>query len=303
MITTENIVLQEEQDPLGLLVDASAPQGQGTPCQFVHLLNVYAKDGRNALDQEQVHVLDSLREAAQNYAKHGGKVSFLAACEESDQILAPSDFAVRSCLKRRANALPEFRSLPPLPFLFDVLGAASAGSSESSEFVVYTNFDIAVQPFFFQFLDYFIRGGFDAVIVNRRTVCPISLRAPLFVGQSDIGQPHPGMDCFVFPRSWLGCFTPTAAITGVGQVMRSLLYNLVAKAQRLLFLSRTHVTLHYGDDRRWRAPEFELAEAHNAREAEQLWRDLSLAQAARFAELAIKLPWVLPKPPPPAKES
>jgi hypothetical protein len=295
VICTDNIVYQEEQDSFELLLQMSSAQGTSSPCRFVHLLNVYAKKGRKTLDQEQTQVLESLREAQQVYARQGGQVSFVAACEESERQLVPAEFAVKTCIRRRANELPEFRSLPPLPFLFDVLAAARAETTKPHEFVVYTNFDIVVQPFFFQFLDYFIGRGFDALIVTRRTVDAVSLEAPLFIAQSDVGKPHPGMDCFVFPREWLESFTTNTAITGAGLVMRSLLYNLVAKAQRLLFLCSAHLTLHYGDDRPWQAPEFKAAEAHNAHEAKKLWQRLAAGQAGRFEDLARKIPRLAPQ--------
>jgi hypothetical protein len=39
--------------------------------------------------------------------------------------------------------------------------------------------------------------------------------------------------------------------------MRSLLYNLVAKARRMLILRDTHLTYHFGDDRPWADPMFD----------------------------------------------
>jgi hypothetical protein len=104
------------------------------------------------------------------------------------------------------------------------------------------------------------------------------------------------MDCFVFPRAWIDSFLRTEAVTGVGGVMRSLLYNLVAKADHLLFLCSAHLTLHYGDDRSWRASHFVPALAHNGKEARDLWlRLIKQGYEGRLAELASKIPRFAPK--------
>ena len=71
-----------------------------------------------------------------------------------------------------------------------------------------------------------------------------------------LGQ-HPGFDCFVFPTAWVEDFVANAACVGIGWVMRSLLYNLVVKARRMVILRNAHLTYHYGDDRPWNAPELE----------------------------------------------
>lgn len=298
MIRSDNVVYQEEHDSLGLLLDVRTTGDDAPKTAFVHLFNCYGKSQDGALDNEQRHVLDSMRQAARSYAEEGGGVTFVVTCEDKDEALVPPDFKMRKPIKRRASDLPEFGSLPPLPFLFDVLDAAVSDNAEPSEFVVYTNFDIVLQPFFYRFLHHFLSGGYDSIIVNRRTVDASSVGAPTFVAQAEVGVAHPGMDCFVFPRAWLDSFARNEAITGVGLVMRSLLYNLVAKSKRLLFLSCTNLTLHYGDDRPWSATNFKAAEEHNADEARRLWQSLTRDdQGSQLVDLATKLPRFAPPSP------
>ncbi len=297
MIRTVNILFQEEQDPLGELLPLPVKKNDNVaPCRFVHLLNIYGDELGAPLGKEPIRVVESMRNAASTYSASGGNVVFLAACEKHHASLVPHDFEIRSCIHRRANDLKQFEHLPPLPFLFDVLGAARDMPVKSHDYLVYTNFDIAVQPFFYNCLDYFIHTGFDAVIVNRRTLSKASLAAPIYIGHAEVGIAHPGMDCFIFPRAWISSFEITQAITGIGFVMRSLLYNLVAKSDNLLFLTSSHLTSHYGDDQPWNRPAFEEASLHNRNEALTLWEHFSTSNCSRaFEELKQNFPWLAPE--------
>jgi hypothetical protein len=73
----------------------------------------------------------------------------------------------------------------------------------------------------------------------------------------EVGQRHPGLDCFVFPAAWVAGFVRSEACIGAGWVMRSLLYNLVARSRNMLIMRDAHLTYHFGDDQAWTESGFE----------------------------------------------
>ena len=132
------------------------------------------------------------------------------------------------------------------------MAAPVPGDEHTVEFVVWTNSDIHLQPPFYRVLAELIHQGYDAITVNRRTI-DIDRRArsfsPLFM--ADSGAEHPGFDCFVFPAAMFRSFVRSRACCGAAEVMRSLLFNIVANARRFLMLTTPHMTFHLGNDQPW----------------------------------------------------
>jgi hypothetical protein len=63
--------------------------------------------------------------------------------------------------------------------------------------------------------------------------------------------------------------------------MRSLLFNLVVLASRMLIMKDVHLTYHFGDDRRWDSVEFEDYQAHNVAQARFIFDRLSVDPSQR----------------------
>lgn len=104
-----------------------------------------------------------------------------------------------SPLTRTVQDVGDFQIPRPLPLLFDVLelGAAAA---KPQDFLIYTNSDICLQPYFYGAVRQLISAGYDAITINRRTfgdqrTGPLD---PLMM--AEVGQPHKGYDCFVFSK-------------------------------------------------------------------------------------------------------
>lgn len=72
----------------------------------------------------------------------------------------------------------------------------------------------------------------------------------------------------MFPASMLKNFVLSDSCCGAGQVVRSLLFNLVAHAGRVLMLTRAHLTFHLGNDVAWRNPALADYISFNIRQAE-----------------------------------
>ncbi len=167
------------------------------------------------------------------------------------------------------------------PSIFDVLRRGSQAPIDG-DYVIFTNMDICVRPGFYVAIRELLSLGAEALIINRRTVYGWDAQVDTTrLAQFEVGEDHPGMDCFVFPRQWINSFISSEARIGHGHVMRGVLYNLVALADPLVTLTRVGMTYHYNDERPWledaAAPSFEA----NRREAAKVYEELSADATAR----------------------
>lgn len=230
----------------------------------------------SSLPSEQLRVIQSMRIAAEFVFKSCGKQPhFLGISNYEDLSLVPPDFE-SLCIQKKAPDIPDSLQMPKgsqLPGLFDILAAIQKSRIEATH-IVFTNADIHLQPWFYVVVQKFLEAGFDSLIINRRTIhrespAPSVLAMELLMAES--GTTHPGMDCFIFPKHWLSRMEPTSAIIGRGAVMRSLLFNLVAIAEKLVVLSHTQLTYHFGDDRPWMLDDAQAAHSFNKIQAANLW--------------------------------
>ncbi len=242
-----------------------------------HAVNFYRA---NALGRKtQLLTANSMLEAG----AFSRDVQLLAVVHENEKDAVPQSFEVAPPLRRTVVDVRQFSAARPFPLLFDILGNAAAGAQPGS-YLVFTNSDICLVPSFYRTVRSILARGVDCVVINRRTVDQLeSFGEAPELAALEAGSAHPGFDCFVFPAAWVQDFVSNAACVGVGWVMRSLLYNLAAKARRMVILRDAHLTYHYGDDRPWNAPELEEYTQHNLAEARVVVRALSEDPAKRAA--------------------
>src|SRR5262249_16608039 len=150
------------------------------------------------------------------------------------------------------------------PLLADILDAAK--SKSDAEFIIYTNADIAVVPHFYVTLDRLIATGLDAFMVTRRTLTK-DYESPTELWQmyADVGEEHPGDDCFIFRRDISAQYELGEACIGIKYVARLLAFNLILHAERFEHFKNLHLTFHIGDDRIWDDEKWADYTAHNER--------------------------------------
>jgi hypothetical protein len=183
----------------------------------------------------------------------------------------------------------------PLPLVFDVLEAGCAHARALADekkadpetiYVVFTNVDIALMPHFYAAVSGIVSRGYDTLTIFRRTIPPIDPDpANLASMYAEYGATHDGYDCFVFPLSQFGRYVRSDACIGRGFVMRSLLYNMVANATKMAIIRKAHLTFHLGDDKDWKASQFDDSNRFNLDQAKHVL--LSLME--RSPETARKL--------------
>lgn len=241
--------------------------------RFRHIIHAYRDHELPQNTSVQAITFQSVVQAAA-YAGPNCPVDCVAVTFPEDRDLVPEGIHVASPLERSVSDVALFQEHRHLPLLFDVLrhGAAApvanhasgAGCTTLSDYIILTNSDIHLQPTFYTVLAGLIHEGYDVITVNRRTL-DVSVEDRIFSPRflADYGGDHPGFDCFVFPRTMLDSFISSDSCCGAGHVMRSLLYNLVAHAQRFLMLTQAHLTYHLGDDKLWDAERFSDYIDHN----------------------------------------
>jgi hypothetical protein len=240
-----------------------------------HVVNFYRATGSARRSQELT--AESIRRAAA--AVRDVRLLAVVSTKEADAV--PVSFRGVARLERTITDIKQFTSPRPLPLLFDIL-ACGAAAARSNSYLVFTNSDICLQRSFYSSARSLLARGFDCLLINRRTVEPFEAygNAPELAAL-EVGNSHPGLDCFVFPAEWVRDFHISHACVGVGYVMRSLLFNLVVKARRMLILRDAHLTYHYGDDRPWNMPDSMEYMEHNVKEARAVLSALSTDSTRR----------------------
>lgn len=282
----DNTGLQAVGESLAGLPAETKPAA--SPRRYVHLCHPYEK-GHTKKEILTQSVTYAAMHRARDFGSHDKpRVEFLGAVFPGDEGYASEHFDRTFQLHRSANHVKTFGTERPLPLLFDILGGAA---DAAGDFVVFTNVDICPVPHFYQSIEALLNCGFDALVINRRTITGWAVEAGLIdLMAMDAGRPHEGYDCFVFRREAIARFVANNAVVGTGGVMQSLIYNLVATSQRLLFLGDVHLTYHLGDDKVWSAAHLRDYIEHNWTEAISLLHQLASANPSRFRDFCHNFP-------------
>ena len=167
----------------------------------------------------------------------------------------PAAFHRLPRLERSIADIKVFKKQRKLALIKDIIDAGLHGVE--AEYVVYSNVDIALQPHFYLTVAAIIRQGYDAFVINRRTIpgtYSSSADIPLMV--AEIGESHNGYDCFVFRRDALPRFQLGVVHVGSAGIGRALLANLAFHSRRFREYRNSHLTFHIGDACDWRREEY-----------------------------------------------
>ena len=285
---------------------AVGPTPHERAIHLVHIVNPVDAPAGSALARAQVATYESMRRAAaySSLFDKDTQVSIVAAPMPEDTGAVPADFIRLPDLTDVSSAQASFNVERRLPLLREIIsrGADYARSSDraADTFIVFTNTDIGLLPHFYTYATWLVRHGHDTAIINRRGVVdsyqvPADMPAML----SDYGYIHPGLDCFIFDAAMADSFADFNSIIGMGFVMRPLLFNLMAYAEKPVILTDAHATFHLGFDEDWRDNRYDDYERHN-REAcirtieELCQRDADVEDRLKRFVVATGEDWWLP---------
>jgi len=274
---TDNLFVQ---NPGESLLDVMGVLGSDTTSpdvgryRIAHLMNTYGTPPGS--DSERIHqaTYSSMR-TARDFCADTHAIRFLSAQFPEDHDSTPDMFRMSDDLQRSVLDLQSFNVPRKLPLLFDILeqGIKCAGDAE---YLISTNTDINLMPYFYSSIGRMIDYGFDVIVVNRREIPGFSTDPALMpLMYPDFGASHEGYDCFVFPVKLYNRFVTNQACVGAGLVMRGLLYNLLAHARKMLLLRACHLTFHLGQDRAWQAPQLKDYTEYNRQQSARVLNALS----------------------------
>ncbi|MGB3591795.1 MAG: hypothetical protein WBA16_08960 [Nonlabens sp.] len=207
--------------------------------RILHLINPYEGGNKN----EQEIVLQSLVHACSQSCP-SIEVTIAAIVHKEDSPKMPDAIQNLHYLERFVDQVANLSIPSTKPLLRDIFNFLN---SYNADYIVYTNMDIGVMPFFYDSIKSIIEKGMDAFIINRRRVAPQAISNPsLHNYYSDLGAMHNGYDCFVFKKEIAKMLDLGDVCVGVPHVGNSLAFNLMCHAKSFKLYTSLHLTFHIG---------------------------------------------------------
>ncbi len=238
--------------------------------KIAHIINPFAVKESSDLFIAQPITFETMK-VAQDFARssYNLDVALYSAQFLEDSSIVPKGFVKTRNLEYSVLDLKEFKIKRKLPLIKDILDRFY--EKTDADYLIYTNVDIAVMPHFYVAIKNIINQGFDAFIINRRTISETYKsveQIPLMY--ADLGTKHPGCDCFVFKRSAYKNYKFGSACIGANLIGKILATNLICNADNFIFLKDLHLTFHIGDDRSWRNTTLHDYTLHNLQEMNKI---------------------------------
>lgn len=241
--------------------------------QIAHIINPVKVKKNVDLYRAQPITFETLK-VAKEYAKKKIEVGIYSAQYAEDEDLIPSFITKTNNLERSVFDSGCFVKKRKLPLLKDILNRLYKRSD--AQYFIYSNVDIGVQPNFYAIVNQFIKQGYDAFVINRRTIpdhYQLIDQIPLMY--AEVGKSHIGHDCFIFKRKAFPLFELGDVCVGTRLVGRVLLWNLLVQAKKFKEFKELHLTFHIGEDKKWKNEEFYDYDKFNVDEAEKAFNILS----------------------------
>ena len=232
--------------------------------RLAHIVNPVNADPASDLAVAQPITFETMRRA-RDYAHGHVDVALYTTQFAEDQGAVPSDFESTTDLDRSVLDVATFGRARKLPLLKDILQRLY--DATNSDYLIYTNVDIGLQPHFYAAVARLLEAGYDAFVINRRTIDPrFEKQADIPLMYGSLGFAHPGWDCFVFRRSAFPDYDLGTVCIGAPRCGLALLANLLVHANRFAEFKKMHLTFHRGDDRPWSDPSVADYVSFNTRE-------------------------------------
>lgn len=220
-----------------------------------HIINPYYSP-REFDIQTQTKALTSI-ERARQLSQYSETIKISAVYEPGQELLVDNfkpDY--QSFIDRNVLDIRDFEIPCKLPLVFDIL-EAGVKNAKPDDFIVFTNTDIILAPYFYDAVIDLLQSGFDAITINRNTLSEKQILIDsLAINIAEKGRYHPGYDCLIFSVKSLKKFVTNQACLGRSAVMRGLLYNLVYFSHKMLMLKKINLTFHIGNEVSWRTHKY-----------------------------------------------
>ncbi len=235
--------------------------------KIAHIVNPVIVNPSSDLFVAQPITFSTLQ-TARDFAAGKVEVELYTAQYPEDRPLVPPGFIPTPDLTRSVLDFGNFSVPRRLPLIRDILDRLyDAAETTQADYLVYTNVDIAVQPHFYLAISALIEKGYDAFTINRRTITGSYTEvAQISMMAAEVGQPHKGHDCFVFPRQAYPNYYITNVCLGAFRVGMAVLVNMLYQARRFELFKDLHLTYHLGNERIHRLSKYQDYKRYNEKE-------------------------------------
>jgi len=217
--------------------------------RIAHIISPVIVDKTSDLYFAQPVTFETMR-LAREFSSNSCQVELVSATFPEDRIFVPDYFTKTNDLNRSILDKANFARKRKLPILKDILNKLY--ESSDADYFIYTNADIALQPYFYEVVFNLIESGFDGFVINRRTIDKsFNSIEQLSLMMAQTGDPHPGHDCFVFRRDLYPRFVLEDACVGVVFIGKILIWNLAIFSENFFEFKDLHATFHIGNDQIW----------------------------------------------------
>lgn len=230
--------------------------------KIAHIINPVKVTEKSDLFIAQPITFETMRRAKNTLKDSNLHIDLVYTCYDEDLSIAPNDFIEAPLLNRSVLDIRKFNKKRKLPLIKDILDNLYKASD--ADYFIYTNVDIALMPNFYSEVKRIIDSGYDAFVINRRTI------SDNFTSVNDIekmyadqGEKHPGYDCFIFKREVYEKYNLKDACIGANWIGRVLISNVIAYSNNFKVFEDEHLTFHIGDDRSWKISDFNDYDKNN----------------------------------------
>jgi len=229
--------------------------------KIAHIINPVIVNESSDLFIAQPITFETMR-IAQEFARGHVDVALYSAQYPEDRPIIPEWFKMTPDLDRSSLDIGSFHKKRKLPLSKDILDRLYDASD--ADYLRYTNVDIAVMPHFYVAVNKIIENGYNAFVINRRTISQEYTNVDqLYLMFSQAGKKHPGYDCFVFRRDAYSRFKTGTACVGANWIGKVIITNLICNSEQFNLFENFHLTFHIGDDRSWKTKDCQDYDLHN----------------------------------------
>jgi hypothetical protein len=213
--------------------------------KIAHIINPVKVAKNNELSLVQPITFQSINEAIKHHK--GADITIYTTQYPEDHEIIPAEFIVLPDLERSISSIHPDLSDRKLPLIGDIIDQLK--NLKDVDYFIYTNIDIALMPYFYDFVVNYLNKGHDALVINRRRITKAHFQSNNLASMyADVGKSHPGFDCFVFDKALLAKFYFDEICIGMPFIETSFIHNIIAHAKNPSFHTKEHLTFHIGFD-------------------------------------------------------
>jgi len=241
---------------------------------FAHIINPVKVERSSDLYIAQPITFETMR-IARVFCRQEIDVTQMTTQYPEDRDMIPGHFEITPDLDRSILEIKKFKIPRKLPLIKDILDRLYSQATDEHRYLIYTNPDIALMPYFYQAVSKFIQQDHDAFVIDRRTISDrYSAVDEIPLMYAEIGDSHRGYDCFVFKREVYPRFKLGNICIGTAWVGRALLANMVTYSSHFKEFRNIHLTFHIGDSQTWRNEDYADYSRENRHEYLKIFQQL-----------------------------